>query len=166
MRNSDAFASVTRFAPEQLTMNYNLLRPSGTDFDAARFADELLRRNPVLSKKVCSALNCMSDEVPNALCEVLRFMFLVVHSEAGQLTPSRRVDLAWHEFILCTKAYQDFCNEHFGKMIHHFPGGPQEVHRRQFETTLQHYEHFFGVPSQQYWGQRLDDINCGACEAL
>lgn len=35
--------------------------------------------------------------------------------------PSKIVDLAWHEFILFTKAYQSFCKQAFGRFLHHTP---------------------------------------------
>jgi hypothetical protein len=35
--------------------------------------------------------------------------------------PSQAVDTAWHEFILLTKNYADFCEKAFGKFLHHTP---------------------------------------------
>ncbi len=35
--------------------------------------------------------------------------------------PSKVVDTAWHEFILHTQAYQQWCNSAFGKLLHHTP---------------------------------------------
>ena|SRR5688572_17810039 len=35
--------------------------------------------------------------------------------------PSKAVDAAWHEFIVLTKAYADFCQKAFGKYLHHTP---------------------------------------------
>jgi len=35
--------------------------------------------------------------------------------------PSQVVDLAWHEFILHTRAYQLWCDAAFGKLLHHTP---------------------------------------------
>ena len=35
--------------------------------------------------------------------------------------PSKVVDDAWHEFILHTKEYQDFCEGAFGRFLHHTP---------------------------------------------
>jgi hypothetical protein len=35
--------------------------------------------------------------------------------------PSRIVDEAWHEFILFTRDYQDFCQKVFGQFLHHIP---------------------------------------------
>lgn len=35
--------------------------------------------------------------------------------------PSLVVDIAWHEFILMTKEYEEFCKKAFGKFLHHTP---------------------------------------------
>ncbi len=35
--------------------------------------------------------------------------------------PSQAVDELWHEFILYTKAYEDFCRKAFGRFLHHTP---------------------------------------------
>jgi hypothetical protein len=40
--------------------------------------------------------------------------------------PSRAVDEAWHGLILCTAAYARFCDQAYGRFLHHHPdgGGP------------------------------------------
>jgi hypothetical protein len=35
--------------------------------------------------------------------------------------PSQAVDDAWHEFILFTRQYERFCQEAFGRFLHHTP---------------------------------------------
>jgi len=35
--------------------------------------------------------------------------------------PSQIVDEAWHEFILCTREYTEFCQRAFGRFLHHTP---------------------------------------------
>ncbi|WP_430459695.1 glycine-rich domain-containing protein [Thalassolituus sp. LLYu03] len=35
--------------------------------------------------------------------------------------PSQVVDVAWHEFILFTRKYQDFCRQSLGRFLHHTP---------------------------------------------
>lgn len=35
--------------------------------------------------------------------------------------PSQVVDVAWHEFILFTRLYQNFCSRSFGRFLHHTP---------------------------------------------
>ncbi|MBK1721783.1 glycine-rich domain-containing protein [Thiocystis violacea] len=49
--------------------------------------------------------------------------------------PSRAADDLWHEFILYTRHYQDFCRKAFGRFFHHTPAavlGPN----RQSNTGL------------------------------
>lgn len=35
--------------------------------------------------------------------------------------PSQVIDLAWHEFILFTREYEQFCKQGFGHFLHHTP---------------------------------------------
>jgi len=35
--------------------------------------------------------------------------------------PSQAVDVAWHEFILFTRAYQAYCARAIGRFLHHTP---------------------------------------------
>jgi hypothetical protein len=59
------------------------------------------------------------------VARALRQYFLV-HSRSGNRTagmPSRVVDALWHEFILDTKTYHNFCSKAFGKYFHHIPAG-------------------------------------------
>ena len=37
--------------------------------------------------------------------------------------PSRAVDEAWHGLILCTARYAAFCDEAYGRFLHHHPEG-------------------------------------------
>lgn len=37
--------------------------------------------------------------------------------------PSHAVDEAWHGFILCTAAYARFCDDAYGRFLHHHPEG-------------------------------------------
>ncbi|WP_052314164.1 hypothetical protein [Nocardia thailandica] len=37
--------------------------------------------------------------------------------------PSHAVDEAWHGLILCTQLYARFCEDAYGRFLHHFPEG-------------------------------------------
>lgn len=50
--------------------------------------------------------------------------FFLAHLSSGRRfvsMPSQVVDDLWHEFILYTKHYDDFCREAFGQFMHHTP---------------------------------------------
>ncbi len=53
----------------------------------------------------------------------LRDYFHACNDAGRQLVsmPSQVVDVAWHEFILFTRRYQEFCGKSFGRFLHHTP---------------------------------------------
>lgn len=55
--------------------------------------------------------------------QALRNYFLMCLRSKRELVsmPSRVVDDAWHEFILSTRVYGDFCRRAFGYFLHHTP---------------------------------------------
>ncbi len=129
-------------------------------------ADQLLYENPILIEKISNAIECGADAVPSALQEVVRFLYLAGTNDSGMLTPSHRVDLAWHEFILCTKAYCAFCKAICGRYIHHQPGGSNAENRRQYKETITQYERQFGTPDPNFWPTSGMQEKCGACETI
>ncbi len=50
--------------------------------------------------------------------------FFLAHLRSGRQfvgMPSKLVDTAWHEFILHTRAYENWCTSAFGSLLHHTP---------------------------------------------
>ncbi len=50
--------------------------------------------------------------------------FFLAHLKSGRKfvsMPSQVVDDLWHEFILYTREYQQFCKKAFGQFLHHIP---------------------------------------------
>lgn len=133
--------------------------------DHSKLAEVLLNSLPVLSSKIAKACDLEASELKEILTEVLRFMHLVELS-AERLTPAHKVDLAWHEFILFTKAYADFCIQHFGRFIHHYPGENESENKIGFKKLHYYYEKHFGFkPNSKYWGSVFAEIadasDCG-----
>lgn len=65
--------------------------------------------------------------------------FFVVHlrSDCDYVSmPSRVVDDLWHEFILYTREYRDFCRRAFGKFLHHLPSAALSPVRKQSNVGL------------------------------
>jgi hypothetical protein len=74
--------------------------------------DKLRQRRPELTAKDCQLV-----------AQALRQFFLAYQQSGLQAVsmPSQVVDELWHEFILYTRHYQDFCNKAFGQFLHHTP---------------------------------------------
>ena len=53
----------------------------------------------------------------------LRDYFLICNAAGRRMVamPSQAVDDAWHEFILFTRHYRQFCDRAFGRFLHHTP---------------------------------------------
>lgn len=74
--------------------------------------EKLRERHPSLSLKDCQLVS-----------QGLRQFFLA-HLQSGMKyvsMPSQVADDLWHEFILYTKNYQHFCQQGFGRFLHHTP---------------------------------------------
>ncbi|SFI00443.1 hypothetical protein SAMN05216304_101342 [Bosea sp. OK403] len=65
--------------------------------------------------------------------------FFLAYLNSGQryvAMPSQVADDLWHEFILYTRAYQDFCRQAFGGFLHHTPAVALAEGRKQDNTGL------------------------------
>lgn len=140
-----------------------------TDNSPALLAREALSNNPVLYDKISRACGVTKSEVEGLLTEVMIFLTLIGR-ENQKLSPSLIVDYAWHELILCTRFYQQLCEENFGRYIHHHPGGEDSENEKQFNHTLKLYRQHFGKPPSRYWGTMPEegsaDADCGPCSSF
>jgi hypothetical protein len=137
------------------------------EFDADAAAEALLSEKPVLFEKLGAACDVDADGARRGTAEVLRFLALTGLAEGG-LTPSPRVDDAWHEIILCTREYAALCQRYFGRFVHHDPGGSDALNHRRFRETLRLYNLHFGPPDPAWWGKAAalaPQADCGACES-
>lgn len=88
-----------------------------------------------------------------AILEYKKFMYLA--ATCNQLvSPSEIVDIVWHQHLLFTKDYADFCKV-LGKNIQHIPSthNPEEteIFQKAKENTRKLYEENFGKQLKEYW---------------
>lgn len=131
----------------------------------ALLSQKILSENPVLTDKIAASTQLSADLVPDLFADTLRFLHLAVTCNEP-LTPPIVIDLAWHEFILFTRLYAAFCQEHWGRFIHHNPGGDDKDNKHFFKRTHYQYQKAFGhKPNPQFWGNVLaeiaDNSDCG-----
>lgn len=85
-----------------------------------------------------------------SLREAKRMLYLNTLSSES-VSPSVRVDMAWHEMLMFTRFYQEFC-KFLGEFIHHDPTPGEPDEGRLYEKTKANYEKFLGItPDPQYW---------------
>lgn len=78
---------------------------------------------PFLKKKIIAAHPRLTERDVELVFRGLR-QFFMAHLRSHRrfvAMPSKVVDTAWHEFILHTKAYEQWCKAAFGRMLHHAP---------------------------------------------
>ena len=119
---------------------------------------------PLLEKKVnhiCVEYNITSEEL---LLEMVKFLSLI-HTTNEKLSPSLIVDLAWHEFILFTRYYQEFCMTNFNRFIHHTPSENED--HTIYQKTIECYIKQYGKPPEHIWGtqalEEWESSKCGSC---
>lgn len=81
-----------------------------------RFSDAICQR----VKKVYPHLN--DTELARVMVGLREYFIICVMANRRMVAmPSQVVDVAWHEFILFTRDYQQFCRHGFGRFLHHTP---------------------------------------------
>ncbi|ALP52511.1 hypothetical protein Tel_04745 [Candidatus Tenderia electrophaga] len=79
--------------------------------------------HPAIRSKLAAKHPQLSDGQLDLVFDGLRDYFHICN-QAGKKSvamPSQVVDDAWHEFILFTRAYQQFCRTGLGRYLHHTP---------------------------------------------
>ena len=80
----------------------------------------LAYEHPSLVQRLQKKLSLSQPEAVQLFEDTKRFLFLY-DSTKEPLPPPTVVDKGWHNFILYTKEYSEFCQKFFGRFIHHCP---------------------------------------------
>ncbi|WP_445355501.1 glycine-rich domain-containing protein [Microbulbifer sp. EKSA008] len=79
--------------------------------------------HPSLKQRVKNKYPHLSNKQLGMVLDGLREYFIICQTAGRQMVamPSQVIDVAWHEFILSTQMYRNFCNKSFGHFLHHTP---------------------------------------------
>lgn len=93
-----------------------------------------------------------------AILEYKKFMYLAATCDE-MVSPSEIIDCVWHQHLLFTKSYNEFCTL-LGKKIEHVPSTETSKDYQKFaaakERTKMAYEATFGQQPKEIW--RFSDI--------
>lgn len=88
-----------------------------------------------------------------AILEYKKFMYLAATSNL-MVSPSEIVDIVWHQHLIFTQSYQDFCDL-IGKQVHHVPSTHNKDENEKFkeakEWTKKHYTENFSDQPKAIW---------------
>jgi hypothetical protein len=119
---------------------------------------------PFLIEKLVKERIVDSADEAQALFDEAKRYIVLVRCDGSHIWEmhSLRVDEAWHQFVLFTKQYSEFCERFFGRYVHHSPSNspdalaPPPVPVATFDEFRERYEELFGVPLPDVW---LDHCN-------
>jgi hypothetical protein len=121
-------------------------------YDAPFLIDKLLKDQIVQSR----------HEAEELFGEVKRYIvFTRVDTSKDWDMYSLRVDEVWHQFILYTAEYSEYCHRFLGRYVHHKPGNapepPASVRRSpaSFSEFRTSYEEYFGRPLPEVWDDSM-----------
>jgi hypothetical protein len=77
-------------------------------------------RNPLVEKRLVDEYGLSPEEAAELFQDTLKFLALV--GNGVRIAPPAKIDLGWHNFILHTRDYAEFCEKCFGYFVHHEPG--------------------------------------------
>jgi hypothetical protein len=109
-----------------------------------------------LSKRLAEEHKWSESDTRRAMDEYKRFLYLAVRA-GHEVTPSRPVDLVWHEHLMHTKHYWDvMCREVLQRDLDHNPGtgtaADDDRLMGQYQQTLDSYRAAFGFdPPADLW---------------
>ena len=99
--------------------------------------------------------------------QTLAFLKVSAVTSDGTLSPSTKVDIGWHTFLMYTREYADFCQQIAGRMIHHAPSDvPDAAFKpggaaRATAAMLVNGMHV----DQELWGTAAECGDNGACNS-
>lgn len=104
----------------------------------------------MLVPRIAQEHNYTPEYAAGALREAKRMLYLSV--VAGEPTsPSNLIDMAWHEMLMFTRYYQEFC-QLLGRFIHHDPTpGPPDGGNMYARTKELYQKHFGQAPDPKFW---------------
>lgn len=79
--------------------------------------------HPSLRKKVSEKYPHLTEKQVSLVFDGLRTYFHICNKAKRKMVamPSQVVDVAWHEFIVFTRAYEQFSKKAIGRFLHHTP---------------------------------------------
>lgn len=94
-----------------------------------------------------------NDFVDAAINEYWRFIYLHKNNPKVTIVPGKVVDKVWHDHILHTREYIDYCTKELGEYFHHDPRDYSNKNSvNDPKPTVELYKKTFGhEPPAKFW---------------
>ena len=120
-----------------------------------------------LQLRLNDAGSVLHEEFTTVKEEYFKFMILLFqnrHRIIGMY--SDKVDALWHQHMLHSRKYYEFCMTHFEEYIHHDPA-PYPYVEQEVQQRIQGFEFFKALYEEQFgdinpvWGRQNPAMCCG-----
>jgi hypothetical protein len=93
------------------------------------------------------------------------YIFLYMHYSYPKvnLVPGKVIDEIWHDHILHTSDYNDFCQIYFGSFFHHAPRDRLSNRVIDIEPTLELYKVMYDRPAPKVFWLEDEHVKCRTC---
>lgn len=125
---------------------------SATDVSSVPLYERVMAyQNPSLTTRIAAKLDLSADEALELFADTKKFLYFCA-TRRGEWQPPTLIDKCWHEFLLYTRDYQNFCDSMFGRFIHHQPDTDKPLKPREVkaEATLLAARGAFGTLSKNW----------------
>lgn len=134
----------------------------------SRIEEVLEYQHPGVIRKLQEDEGMSKTEAEILFKDVLRFLILSARG-GKKLLPSKRIDIAWHTFILFTEDYHNFCYKFFDRFLHHRPLSKEMIAKVTVGLNLLKIvqAEFENIPCIDNWTRPLAGSGtcCGGCES-
>jgi len=154
--------------PKSVDSFLNQCPVPGRKADPTLLARVARYEHPVLIERIEDKLNLSHDEALDLFDDCKRFLYLCGTTHEP-MAPAEAIDECWHNFILFTNDYAAFCQDYFGRFLHHRPFSKQEAVNADgslTRRTMELAESTFGdLSSNWLYMARAHSCGPGKCGA-
>ena len=120
----------------------------------------LFKFDPLIHRMV-DKYGWTEEEAQQCFEDTKKYLYLCA-SLGEPLPPSKKIDEVWHNFILFTMDYLEFCIIHFGRFIHHRPRRRDDAPVVMLDTASVARQ-LFGEISENWVDPIQANDDCGTC---
>jgi len=89
--------------------------------------------------------------------------FLYACSKSSEpLSPSKPVDEMWHQFLLFSIDYEEYCEKYMDIFVHHIPSLDAKACSSAYEMAQKKLKEIFGSIDYEFWPNNPETI--GVCK--
>ena len=142
----------------QLNINKNIV----FDDEFLKKIDKIESENlDFVIKRIKKNTNLEVGQINQQKIEFLRFFSLSIFDKDCFIVPPKEVDEFWHNFILFTVDYSNFCDKYLSTYFHHMPSKTKneiDSLNQSYKETLEKIKKLYPSYSKSIWKEEFNNF--------